>query len=147
MAQGQLCRDSTNECDLPEYCTGKNGNCPDDVYYKNGYPCGHEHATHEPTGYCFEGHCPTPTVQCEEVWGYGGTAADRECSEQFNMKGSMSGHCGMVSKTEYIKCAQENVLCGTLQCKNGERQPAHHGEEDLYSTTIISIKGTEYECK
>lgn len=98
------------------------------------------------TGYCFEGHCPTPTAQCEEVWGYGGTAADRQCSEQFNMKGSMSGHCGK-EKHEYIKCLPENVLCGTLQCKNGERQPVKHGEEDLYSTTIISIKGTEYECK
>lgn len=100
-----------------------------------------------PPGYCFEGHCPTPTAQCEEVWGYGGTAADRQCAEQFNQKGSMSGHCGMVHEHEYIKCLPENVLCGTLQCKNGERQPVSHGEEDLYSTTIISIKGTEYECK
>lgn len=86
-------------------------------------------------------------VQCEEIWGYGGQAADKECYQQFNMKGSMSGHCGMVNQLEYKKCLPENVLCGSLQCKNGERQPTLYGEEDLYSTTIISIRGTEYECK
>lgn len=81
------------------------------------------------------------------MWGYGGTAADRQCAEQFNMKGSQSGHCGMIDKHEYIKCLPENLQCGTLQCKNGERQPVKYGEEDLYSTTVISIKGIEYECK
>lgn len=52
IASGQLCRDSSNECDLPEFCTGESGLCPPDVYMKNGSPCGHEHATNEPTGEC-----------------------------------------------------------------------------------------------
>lgn len=102
---------------------------------------------HYISGYCFNGHCPTPTVQCEQIWGYGGQAADRKCYEQFNMKGSASGHCGMDEMGEYRKCELENVMCGSLQCKYGERQPVVHGDDDLYSTTIISIKGTEYECK
>lgn len=37
---GYVCRDSYNECDLPEICTGESGQCPTDVYKKNGSPCG-----------------------------------------------------------------------------------------------------------
>jgi len=40
-----------------------------------------------------------------------------------------------------------NVQCGTLQCKDGERQPVNDGIDQLYSRTIISIKGQEFECK
>lgn len=48
--QGQICRDTTNDCDLAEYCTGDSGLCPPDIYMKNGSPCGHTHAENEPTG-------------------------------------------------------------------------------------------------
>ncbi|XP_073834320.1 disintegrin and metalloproteinase domain-containing protein mind-meld isoform X4 [Musca autumnalis] len=138
-----ICRDSNNECDLPEYCDGEVGECPMDVFKKNGSPCGHSKSG--VSGYCFQGKCPTLNVQCEAIWGYGGVAADRECFEQFNSKGSINGHCGQNGKDNYIKCEPENVQCGTLQCKEGERQPVNDG--DLYSRTIISIKGLEYECK
>lgn len=37
---GIVCRKETNECDLPEHCTGDSGLCPPDVYKKNGNPCG-----------------------------------------------------------------------------------------------------------
>lgn len=38
--QGVVCRDSKNECDIPEYCTGDSGECPKDVFMKNGNQCG-----------------------------------------------------------------------------------------------------------
>lgn len=38
--QGVVCRESRNECDISEYCTGDSGECPKDVYKKNGYQCG-----------------------------------------------------------------------------------------------------------
>lgn len=38
--QGVICRPSSNECDIPEYCTGESGICPRDVYKKNGNTCG-----------------------------------------------------------------------------------------------------------
>lgn len=39
-----------------------------------------------------------------------------------------------------------NVKCGSLQCKDGNRQPVP-GFDQMSSKTIISIKGAEYECK
>lgn len=59
------------------------------------------------TGYCFNGICPTLNAQCEKIWGYGGSAADKQCYEQFNSKGSMNGHCGMDQTGHYLKCDPE----------------------------------------
>ncbi|XP_047110885.1 disintegrin and metalloproteinase domain-containing protein 22 isoform X1 [Schistocerca piceifrons] len=141
LSRGVLCRDATNECDLPEHCTGQSGECPPDIHKKNGTPCGNK-------GYCFNGVCPTLNIQCELIWGYGGIAADEQCYNQFNSKGSINGHCGMDATTgQYIKCEPENVRCGSLQCQLGNRYPIVPGLDQLYSRTIISIKGVEYECK
>lgn len=40
-----------------------------------------------------------------------------------------------------------NVQCGSLQCKEGDAQPIIDGMDQLFSRTIISIRGLEYECK
>lgn len=106
MMPGVICREANNECDLPEYCTGDVGQCPQDLYKKNGNPCS---LTPQglPTGYCFNGVCPTLTAQCERIWGYGGSAADRQCYEQFNSKGSINGHCGTDNNGNYLKCELE----------------------------------------
>ncbi|XP_018317670.1 disintegrin and metalloproteinase domain-containing protein 19 isoform X12 [Mycetomoellerius zeteki] len=140
-ARGVVCRESTNECDLPEMCTGDTGQCPPDVYKKNGNPCANN------AGHCFNGICPALDLQCEQVWGYGGIAADQECFEQFNSKGSINGHCGTDSSGHLIKCESENVRCGSLQCQQGSKQPVIDGMKDLHTRTIISIKNQEYECK
>ncbi|KAH8320110.1 hypothetical protein KR067_006204, partial [Drosophila pandora] len=100
-----ICRDSHNECDLPEYCDGEVGQCPSDEYKKNGSPCGINKSG--VSGYCFQGNCPTLSLQCEAIWGYGGSAADRQCYEQFNSKGSINGHCGRDANDHYIKCEPE----------------------------------------
>ncbi|XP_043512070.1 disintegrin and metalloproteinase domain-containing protein 11-like isoform X10 [Frieseomelitta varia] len=139
LARGVVCRESTNECDLPEVCTGETGQCPQDVYKKNGNPCSNN------SGYCYNGVCPALDLQCEQIWGYGGTAADEQCFEQFNSKGSLSGHCGTDTSGHYIKCELENVRCGSLQCQQGSKQPMIIGID--HSRTIISTKGKEYECK
>lgn len=63
---GTLCRSANNECDLPEHCTGDTGECPADMYKKNGIPCGGK-----ADGLCYMGECPTLDNQCEQIWGYG----------------------------------------------------------------------------
>jgi hypothetical protein len=63
--KGYLCRDATNECDLPEICNGRSGQCPLDIYKKNGNQCEIN------KGYCFNGVCPTLDSQCRLIWGDG----------------------------------------------------------------------------
>ncbi|XP_062701402.1 uncharacterized protein LOC109422898 isoform X9 [Aedes albopictus] len=143
---GVICRDAHNECDLPEYCNGETGQCPPDVHKKNGNPCG-MNTSGLTTGYCFNGLCPTTAAQCERIWGYSGTGADRVCYEQFNSKGSINGHCGKDASGNYVKCEPENIQCGSLQCKDGDRTPVEDCSDHQYAKAIISIKGVEYECK
>lgn len=63
------CREATNECDLPEYCTGESGFCPTNVYKKNGSPCGD--TTKNQVSFCFNGTCPHRDYQCSLSWGAG----------------------------------------------------------------------------
>ncbi|XP_043283238.1 disintegrin and metalloproteinase domain-containing protein 11 isoform X3 [Venturia canescens] len=139
--RGHVCRESTNECDLPEVCSGESGQCPSDVYKKNGTPCSKD------SSYCFNGLCPSLDLQCEQVWGEGGISADKQCFDQFNSKGSMNGHCGTNNSGHYVKCEAENVRCGSLQCQMGKKQPVIGGMDQPYLRTFTSIKGKEYECK
>lgn len=34
-----VCRQATNECDLPEYCDGHMEHCPADFYVQDGHEC------------------------------------------------------------------------------------------------------------
>lgn len=54
--------------------------------------------------------CPTLNAQCEKIWGYNSQAAERQCFDQFNSKGSMNGHCGMDHAGRYAKCEPECVF-------------------------------------
>ncbi|CAG5011309.1 unnamed protein product [Parnassius apollo] len=139
--RGVVCRESSNECDLEETCTGLSGACPVDAYRKNGEPC------EAGKGYCFAGQCPTLSLQCERIWGPGTIGADKQCFEQFNSKGAVTGHCGKDNNGHYIKCDMENVKCGSLQCQLGNRYPVVPGMDEYYTRTVITIKGNEYECK
>ncbi|KAK7602201.1 hypothetical protein V9T40_009642 [Parthenolecanium corni] len=138
--KGTPCRPVTNECDLPEFCSGTNGDCPEDAHKKNGRSCARSE------GICFNGLCPTLINQCQHVWGEGGQPANPMCYEHFNSEGQIGGHCGIDENGNYVRCQSNNVLCGTLQCSKGNQQPHKYLNRD-YTRTIISNKGEEYECK
>ncbi|KAG7212536.1 hypothetical protein KM043_012842 [Ampulex compressa] len=140
-SRGIVCRESTNECDLPEFCSGESGQCPPDVHKKNGHPCSNN------SGYCFNGFCPALNLQCEQVWGYGSMVADTKCFEEFNSKGSINGHCGVGSSGHLVNCELENVRCGSLQCQMGSKQPVIEGVDKHFSRTTVHFNGKEYECK
>ncbi|KAI4494456.1 hypothetical protein M0802_008948 [Mischocyttarus mexicanus] len=140
-ARGIICRESTNECDLPEVCSGETGQCPTDVYKKNGSPCS------DNSDHCFNGICPALNLQCKQVWGYSSVASDKQCFEQFNSKGSINGHCGTDASGHFIKCNSENIRCGSLQCQDGYKQPIIEGMDELFTITKITMKGQEHQCK
>lgn len=66
---GTLCRESSNSCDLPEFCTGANPHCPANVYLHDGHAC------HSVEGYCYNGICQTHEQQCITLWGPGRSIA------------------------------------------------------------------------
>ncbi|XP_071043240.1 disintegrin and metalloproteinase domain-containing protein 11 isoform X3 [Parasteatoda tepidariorum] len=136
-----MCRLSITECDIPEYCDGKDGQCPNDLFKKNGAPCKNG------AGYCFHGSCPTPEDQCEFLWGVGAMQSELQCYRQFNTQGTLSGNCGSDGQGGFIKCTEDNMKCGSLQCQRGSRAPMIANKDMQYTRTIASIAGTEYECK
>ncbi|XP_022252961.1 disintegrin and metalloproteinase domain-containing protein 9-like isoform X1 [Limulus polyphemus] len=139
-AAGQVCRPVATECDIPEACDGKSGQCPPNLYRKNGDSCA------DGNGYCFQGNCPTTDKQCSYIWGYGGVTAQDECFK-FNMQGIISGHCGSDGKGGFISCSPDNMRCGSLQCQRGAASPLISGMNANYTRTIASIEGVKYECK
>ncbi|GIY72909.1 disintegrin and metalloproteinase domain-containing protein 12 [Caerostris darwini] len=138
---GHQCRPAATECDIPEFCDGEDGQCPVDLFKKNGAPCKNG------AGYCFHGGCPTPDDQCEYLWGFGAMQSEYQCFQQFNTQGSLNGHCGSDNQGGFIKCTEENIKCGSLQCQRGSRTPMIAGNDKQYTRTIVSIGGQEYECK
>ena len=34
-----MCRKGMSECDLDEYCSGKSGECPENMYRRDGMTC------------------------------------------------------------------------------------------------------------
>ncbi|XP_032144441.1 LOW QUALITY PROTEIN: disintegrin and metalloproteinase domain-containing protein 28 [Sapajus apella] len=108
---GMVCRQARDECDLPEMCDGKSGNCPDDRFQVNGFPC------HQGKGYCLMGACPTLQEQCTELWGPGAEVADKSCYSR-NEDGSKYGYCRKVDGTP-VSCKANDTMCGKLFCQGG----------------------------
>ncbi|CAB1312713.1 unnamed protein product [Coregonus sp. 'balchen'] len=95
---GTPCRESSNSCDLPEFCTGANPHCPANVYLHDGHSC------HKVDGYCYNGICQTHEQQCITLWGPGAKPAPGICFERVNSAGDPYGNCGKDSKGLFAKC-------------------------------------------
>lgn len=42
---------------------------------------------------------------------------------------------------------KRHVMCGSLQCQMGTRNPMMAGMDQMYSRTLVSMAGREFECK
>uniref|UniRef100_A0A674N7R6 ADAM metallopeptidase domain 11 n=1 Tax=Takifugu rubripes TaxID=31033 RepID=A0A674N7R6_TAKRU len=74
------CRESVNECDIPETCTGDSSQCPHNVHKLDGYMCD------AGQGRCFDARCKTRDGQCMALWGYS--------TFWLNSEGTEKGNCG-----------------------------------------------------
>uniref|UniRef100_A0AAQ4QMA9 ADAM metallopeptidase domain 22 n=1 Tax=Gasterosteus aculeatus aculeatus TaxID=481459 RepID=A0AAQ4QMA9_GASAC len=108
---GVVCRDSVNDCDIPENCTGNSSQCPPNVHKMDGYTC------EKDQGRCFNGRCKTKDRQCKYIWGEKATAADKFCYEKLNIEGTEKGNCGK-DKDTWIQCNKQDIHCGYLLCSN-----------------------------
>lgn len=150
--QGSLCREPASDCDLGEFCSGKSGECPSDLYIKNGKTC---MDTNGEQGFCFNGDCPTRTKQCQDLWGHGAEPAENYCYESHNTLGTANGNCGQFNKYKYAeemdfkKCSRSDVMCGTLHCQGGMDTPIlTSGATGLSSTNTQDYHENRHiQCK
>ncbi|XP_069110917.1 disintegrin and metalloproteinase domain-containing protein unc-71-like isoform X2 [Argopecten irradians] len=141
MAKNYVCRERSTECDVPELCSGKSGECSANNYVQDGHPCGNGQ------GYCVGGICPTLTQQCQHIWGPDALGADYQCFERFNPTGNFNGHCGKNNRTgSFAKCLPENIQCGLLHCQGGTTVPLL-GSDRSFSKTTFRFDDVEYDCK
>ncbi|KAJ0019118.1 hypothetical protein NQD34_006687 [Periophthalmus magnuspinnatus] len=130
---GRVCRSSSDECDLPEYCNGSSPLCQSDVFVQNGQPCRNNEA------YCYNGKCQTYDGQCQAIFGPKAKAAPEICFKDVNSKGDRFGNCGYYNYG-YKKCESRNALCGKLQCSNVQSTTVFGIEPSIISTPIGGTK-------
>ncbi|XP_038559192.1 disintegrin and metalloproteinase domain-containing protein 9 [Micropterus salmoides] len=130
---GTVCRSSTDECDLPEYCNGSSPLCQSDVFVQNGQPCRNQRA------YCYNGKCQHYDGQCQAIFGPKAKAAPEICFKDVNSKGDRFGNCGY-HNFGYKKCESRNAMCGKLQCSNVQAVTVFGIEPSIISTPITGGK-------
>uniref|UniRef100_A0A671PS46 Zinc metalloproteinase-disintegrin-like batroxstatin-1 n=1 Tax=Sinocyclocheilus anshuiensis TaxID=1608454 RepID=A0A671PS46_9TELE len=108
-----VCRPKNDDCDLPESCTGKSAECPEDVFTVNGLPCKNG------KGYCYNGQCPQREEQCIKMWA--AVVARDYCYNQ-NTRAEYFAYCKR-NGNKYIGCQRQDVMCGKLFCEDGNANP------------------------
>lgn len=133
---GHLCRQSANQCDLPEYCSGQSAICPTDVVKQSATPCDN-HA-----GYCYQGKCLTLDHQCKTLWGSSSAQALPICWNKLNTRGDNYGFCQQ-NGNGYTSCSPADVYCGALQCNSTSKNPSisdpHRATKIYFPNVIITI--------
>ncbi|KAJ4940212.1 hypothetical protein JOQ06_026521 [Pogonophryne albipinna] len=138
---GTPCRESSNACDLPEFCTGIRPHCPSNVYLHDGHAC------HSLDGYCYNGICQTHEQQCITLWGPGAKAAPGICFERVNSAGDPYGNCGKDSKGSFSKCEARDAKCGKIQCQGGANRPVIGTNAVSIETNIPMQEGGRILCR
>ncbi|MGH0123910.1 UNVERIFIED_CONTAM: hypothetical protein FKN15_046763 [Acipenser sinensis] len=138
---GTPCRDSSNACDLPEFCTGDGPHCPPNVYLHDGHSC------LKVEGYCYNGICQTHEQQCITLWGQGAKPAPGICFERVNSAGDPYGNCGKNSKGSFAKCEIRDAECGKIQCQGGANRPVIGTNAVSIETNIPLQEGGRILCR
>ncbi|XP_039571481.1 disintegrin and metalloproteinase domain-containing protein 18-like, partial [Passer montanus] len=112
------CRPAADaQCDLPEFCSGSSASCPPDVYVQDGQECGRG------TGYCYQGRCQSPDLQCKRLYGKDSKNAPLVCYEEINSQRDRFGHCGFKDGHKYRRCVWRDLRCGKLICTYPSYKP------------------------
>ncbi|XP_051502053.1 disintegrin and metalloproteinase domain-containing protein 12 [Myxocyprinus asiaticus] len=138
---GTPCREASNSCDLPEFCTGTNPHCPANVYLHDGHAC------HNMDGYCYNGICQTHEQQCITLWGPGAKPAPGICFERVNSAGDPYGNCGKDVKGSFAKCEARDAKCGKIQCQGGANRPVIGTNAVSIETNIPLQEGGRILCR
>jgi len=107
--KGTVCRQSFDDCDLPDMCDGQSPICSN-LYKEDGTACIY-------SGICRGGKCKSRTVQCERLFGKGTMNGPYTCYTRINKVGKDFGNCGKQGSV-YKACSQVDAECGKLQCKS-----------------------------
>ncbi|XP_054898583.1 disintegrin and metalloproteinase domain-containing protein 12-like isoform X4 [Poeciliopsis prolifica] len=138
---GTPCREPSNSCDLPEFCTGSSPHCPANVYLHDGHSCLNV------DGYCYNGICQTHEQQCITLWGQGAKPAPGICFERVNSAGDPYGNCGKDSKGSFAKCEARDAKCGKIQCQGGANRPVIGTNAVSIETNIPLQEGGRILCR
>uniref|UniRef100_A0A4W4HHH8 ADAM metallopeptidase domain 12a n=1 Tax=Electrophorus electricus TaxID=8005 RepID=A0A4W4HHH8_ELEEL len=138
---GTPCRESSNSCDLPEFCTGSDPHCPANVYLHDGHAC------HSVDGHCYNGICQTHEQQCITLWGQGAKPAPGICFERVNSAGDPYGNCGKDAKGSFVKCEARDAKCGKIQCQGGANRPVIGTNAVSIETNIPLQEGGRILCR
>lgn len=113
-----LCREADGDCDVPEYCHGNSGECPDDIYLPNGDQCLSD--IYETSGICYNGMCMNGDDVCESysyLYGidlYDGGCVRYDCD--YLVCGMITFGCLLVGGDE-----PDGLSCGDdKQCVDGQ---------------------------
>ncbi|CAO2612154.1 Disintegrin and metalloproteinase domain-containing protein 29 [Lemmus lemmus] len=138
LPSGEVCRKEANICDLPEWCNGTSHKCPDDVYVEDGIPC-------NVSAYCYEKQCNDRNEYCRKIFGQHAKAANTNCYKEVHSKGDRFGHCGLQGRG-YIKCENDDALCGRLQCDNVSEIPKMKPHSTVHFAAVKGLPcwGTDY---
>ncbi|XP_054984361.1 disintegrin and metalloproteinase domain-containing protein 2 [Sorex araneus] len=125
----ETCRLADARCDIKEVCNGTHADCPEDIYYYDGRPCGIAN-----NWICFHGQCINGDEQCESIF-QGSQFGSNECFNHLNSVGDIAGSCGL-NNEEYKKCTSSNTKCGRLVCSTPKRNIFHISQASVFYTNI-----------
>ena len=137
------CRASGNPCDIAEFCTGSDSQCPNNRFKRDGKPC----SVSTGDSFCYQGDCKTLTGQCHYLWGTNSSVGDDLCFTNVNTNGNEFGNCGG-NGTNYIACSSDDVRCGTVHCTRIAADDFQlEGLNSLFTTTFTSGGQVVAVCK